>query len=363
MATQILVDSDRFWSALSQDIAAAEHSVYVQAMTFEADAAGTQVADAIAAARAPDRRVLIDEFTKYMVSDRFVPSPWHWRDRALREEVAATREMVRTLRKSGARVEHTNPVGPLFLRFPIRNHKKLMVVDRRIAYLGGINFSDHNFAWHDMMVRIEDPDIAGFLHDDFLATWSGKNRRLSQTFGKVEVHVTDGRANPRGFRRIFDLIAGAKRRIFVECPYITFPFIDALAAARRRGVEVTVVTAAVNNWHQLRHYIPWDMRRSGIELRLYRGPFTHLKSMAIDDDCVILGSPNYDVLTYRLHQEVFAVCHDQRMVAAFRDAVIEPDLAGSDVATGPINELDARLRYAQLFSLGHAVRALHWVPE
>lgn len=57
-----------------------------------------------------------------------------------------------------------------------KNHKKLIVIDDRLTYIGGINFSEHNFAWHDLMIRFDDRAIAKFFTTDFLDTWSGRER-------------------------------------------------------------------------------------------------------------------------------------------------------------------------------------------
>src|SRR5262245_35127698 len=71
MKMRLLVDADEFRPTLASDLAAARSSVFVQALTFEADAAGRSVADLLAASPARDRRVLVDVFTRHVLSDRF----------------------------------------------------------------------------------------------------------------------------------------------------------------------------------------------------------------------------------------------------------------------------------------------------
>jgi cardiolipin synthase len=154
---RLLVDAPEFWSALREDLAAARHEVFAQMLTFEADSAGRALADALLACRAPDRRLVVDSHSRHIVSDKLVCHPKHLLDRGLRREVRETRRTIAELRAAGVPVRYVNPLGPLLVRFPVRNHKKLAVVDGRAAYLGGINFSDHNFAWHDVMLRIDDP--------------------------------------------------------------------------------------------------------------------------------------------------------------------------------------------------------------
>lgn len=80
MDIDILVDSDAFMRIFTQDVSSAKERTYVQAMTFESDRAGMEVWNAIRYANAKDKRVLVDAYTKVMVSDRFVYSPFNWKN-------------------------------------------------------------------------------------------------------------------------------------------------------------------------------------------------------------------------------------------------------------------------------------------
>jgi len=55
----------------------------------------------------------------------------------------------------------------------------LIVIDDRAAYVGGINFSEHNASWHDMMIRLTDTDAVAFLTNDFRSTWNGGDQMAS----------------------------------------------------------------------------------------------------------------------------------------------------------------------------------------
>ena len=148
---------------------------------------GLEVASAVMRSVAPDRRVLIDAYTRHKISDRLIHTLASRLDRGFQAEVAATRNMVEALRSAGCGVKFTNPVDRLLLRFPARNHKKLVVVDG-VCYIGGINFSDHNFAWHDFMLRIDDKRIADRLALDFqipgkATTGAGWSRSMDWTVG------------------------------------------------------------------------------------------------------------------------------------------------------------------------------------
>ncbi|MCC7535293.1 MAG: phosphatidylserine/phosphatidylglycerophosphate/cardiolipin synthase family protein, partial [Deltaproteobacteria bacterium] len=344
---RLLVGSAAFLGALREDIPRATDRVLVQAMTFEGDAAGLALAELLVASRATDRRVLVDEYTRFVQSDRFVYAPWSWRDPEVRREVRSTRDMFARIERSGGRVRYTNPVGPLFVGFPSRNHKKLVLLDDRVAYVGGINFSDHNFAWHDLMVRIDDAELTRALVADFEATWEGRRAPRAERVSGIELFLLDGRTNERMFARFLELVRRAERSIAVVSPYLTFPFCEELRAARRRGVSVTLLTPAANNKGTVRDYLVWEAARSGFELRLFDG-MSHMKAMLLDERRLVLGSSNFDFLSYRTEDEILVVIEDEDLVADFRARVLDHDLAASRAFVGTPSPARGWWSYAQL---------------
>jgi cardiolipin synthase len=329
MKIELLIDFHEFWARLSEDIRAAERSVYLQTFALEGDAIGLQLAAALSSSSAPDRRILADSFTRMVLSDRFKYSPSALLDRELRAEARQTTLMQSELTAAGVGIRFTNAYGPTPRRMLSRNHKKLIVADERTAYIGGINFSDHNGAWHDMMFRVEDATTVQFLREDFLLTWSGKNRVACEPADGIEILTTDGRTNRDVFQRVLDLVDAARKSIFVESPYVTFPFYERLREATRRGVRVMVVTPEHNNWRFFQNYARLESARSGIDLRLFRGRMSHLKAMLIDDECLVAGSTNFDYLSYRIHQELIALITIPEVISDFRERVMIPDVANS----------------------------------
>ncbi|HVS20673.1 MAG TPA: phosphatidylserine/phosphatidylglycerophosphate/cardiolipin synthase family protein, partial [Pyrinomonadaceae bacterium] len=249
-------------------------------------------------------------------------------DQELRCEARETTNMMRLLNDAGVAIKFTNPCGLSPRKILSRNHKKLIVVDDCVSYIGGINFSEHNAAWHDMMLRIEGQE-AEFLREDFLATWIGRDRVTRREFDGLQLYTLDGRENRAGFQRVLDLIDDARQTIFVESPYITFPFYERLREAARHGVDVKIVTPEQNNWSYFAKYARVESARSQIDLRLYQGGMSHLKAMLIDDEFLIAGSSNFDYLSYRLYQEVLAVITASEVIAEFRERVMLRDLARS----------------------------------
>jgi cardiolipin synthase len=335
IACELLVDSGSFWERLSADITSARQSVYIQTLSFEGDSAGRGLADSVKASAAGDKRIIVDNYTRYVLSDKFLFSPKNWFDKELWHEVKATRNMIDGLRQNGVGVRFVNPVGLLLTKMPSRNHKKMIIIDGHISYIGGINFSDHNFAWHDLMLRLENPGIAAFLTDDFLMSWNGKHFGGRRRFDGIELFAFNGATNKTDFEPLFDLINAARSSIYVQSPYLCHPFTDRLRAAVSRGVNITVVTPEKNNKKPVQEYIIWEAARSGFVLRYYQGGMTHMKAMLIDDEILIVGSCNFDSFSYWFEQETVAVITDRRIIDSFVERVVRPDDANCSKKTLP----------------------------
>jgi cardiolipin synthase len=319
---EILMGAQAFWRRAAADIAAAGRRVLVQAMTFEGDAAGLGVAEAIAASPAARRAVLVDDYSRWIVSDRHIWSPSTLFDRAARDEVRSTRAMFADLVAGGVGVRVTNPVGFLFVNFAARNHKKLIVADH-VAYLGGINFSDHNFTWPDFMLRLEGEEAADLLAGDFEATYAGAPSAWRHRMDGLELHSLDGRTNAAGFADVFAMIESARREIVVISPYLTFPFSGALARAAGRGVTVRLITPWASNKPAVRNALLATAARAGFEVHLLPG-MTHLKGLLIDDERLIVGSSNFDFASLAAEEELLAVISDRSAIEDFRRRIVAP---------------------------------------
>ena len=342
---QLLVDAGEFWAALRRDIRAARHRIWLQTLSFEADNAGRPLAEALLESEARDQRLLVDAFSQHIISDRFIHAPRNLLRPELRAEVRATREMFARLRAHGVHIGITNPAGWLWHRLPSRDHRKLVLIDDEIAYIGGINFSEHNFAWHDLMIRIEGAQIADFLREDFAATWRGQPLHAAARFAGIELHNLSGQGNEPRTEPVLQVIRKARRSIIAITPYLTFPFTDAMAEARRNGAAVTVLTPAINNRVSLRRYVHRLAHQHGFELRHYLGRMSHLKALLIDDEVVVTGSTNFDWPTYHVLAETIAVIDAPAFVYDFRERVVQADLRAS-VPILPESSIGGR--YAEL---------------
>ena len=315
-----LLDNREFVEDLHRALASAERRVLIQVMTFDGDASGLAVADLLAGAagRGVDVRLLVDCFALRYVSDQKATDP------SVRAEAAETKAMFARLRAAGVVVTFTQPFGPVKFFGLSRNHKKIYVVDDH-AYLGGINISDHNFAWRDFMVRITDPAIVTALAQDFARTERGDRR-------SVNTAVLTNREIEPAFTEI---INGATRSLVLTSPYSLDVGIVKLLGQARAPAK-TVITAQQNNYRWLRlaePYIWSRLARAGVELRTYPD-FFHARFLLADDDKLLIGSSNFSRHSFRCNQEVCLLITDQQFIDGFKARVLGD--------TGPLERTDRR---------------------
>ena len=303
-----LLDNREFVEDMHQALRTAERRVLVQVMTFDGDASGLAVADRMVAAarRGVDVRLLVDCFALRYVSDR--PA----KDLDVREEAAETSAMFERLRAAGVAVTFTQPFGPVLFFGLSRNHKKLYVIDDH-AYLGGINISDHNFAWRDFMVRIADPATVNTLAEDFALTERGERQSLK---GHI---ITNSEIEP-AFK---DVVNGATRSLVLASPYsLDIGIVKLLEQAR--APDKTVIMARHNNFRWLRAAEPhiWDrLARSGVDLCTYPD-FFHARFLLADDDRLLIGSSNFSRHSFRCNQEVCLLITDTEFIAEFKNRML-----------------------------------------
>ena len=321
-----LLDNREFVEDLHRALRTAERRVLIQVMTFDGDASGLAVADLLAAAagRGVDVRLLVDCFALRYVSDRKDTDP------AVQDEVAETKGMFDRLRAAGVDVTFTQPFGPVKFFGLSRNHKKLYVVDDH-AYLGGINISDHNFAWRDFMIRTTAPAIVDALTRDFARTEQGDRRSVNTTV------LTNREIEPA----FTEIIIGASRSLVLASPYSLDVGIVRLLGQARAPAKA-VITAQQNNYRWLRlaePYIWSRLARAGVELHTYPD-FFHARFLLADDDKLLIGSSNFSRHSFRCNQEICLLITDAEFIAGFRRRMLagteplDPDRSAHRSLTG-----------------------------
>ena len=126
-----------------------------------------------------------------------------------------------------------------------------------------------------------------------------------------------------------DLIHNHYKKIYVISPYITFPFSQKLIEVSNIGTEVVLITPENNNKRFIKNYILWEFANTNIKVKLYQKNMSHLKAMIIDDEFLIIGSSNFDLISYRIQKEIVAVITDRTVIAEFIEKVLQKDLENS----------------------------------
>ena len=308
----IMTDGYAFFPELLRDIAEASHHIHINMYIFEDDALGRLVADALIdkARQGVKVRVIYDDVGCWRVNSRFFEH----------------------LREAGVEVVPFLPV-----RFPsftskvnYRNHRKIIVIDGRIGYIGGMNFARRYVSqkWRDTMFRLQG-GVVYALQRAFLVDWYFVDHTLitdriyyptSQISSKSGVAqiVTSGplARYPEIMQGYVRIILAARRYIFIETPYFlpNEPILFALKTAALAGVDVRVMCPMTSD----AHFIDWASRsylreiyEAGARVYLYEPGFLHSKLLISDDSLVSCGSVNVDFRSLENNFEANVFVYDE----------------------------------------------------
>ena len=228
---------------------------------------------------------------------------------------ATPRSYWKPLKQAGVHVRAFNPPTPSWLRDPFgilrRDHRKLIVLDGKVAYVGGfclgvewVGRPTHP-AWRDTAVKISGP-AARAAARAFEATWRGMGESLGLSqklpilsdVGDTPVWLIEGEpGRTRVYRTIHWVAARAKERIWITDAYFVAPrsVSEALGAAAQQGVDVRILVPAQNNWLLVGSLSRGGYRsllKSGVRIFEWQGPMIHAKTAVVDGVWSRVGSSN-----------------------------------------------------------------------
>ena len=265
------------------------------------------------------------------------------------------------LRKDGGEVKVFSPMFGTFtssLNLNYRNHRKIVVIDGEIGYVGGMNVGDEYLSrnprlspWRDTHVRMTGSAV-WFLQERFLMDWShvidkplGTPESLMKYFspaietGKRGVQVTSGgpdtEGNPikGGLLRMF---YGAGKSIYIQTPYFApdESIVDALQIAARTGVDVRLMIPEKAD-HKLVHKATFGYARQilapGVRVFMYRG-FLHAKTSVVDAAVATIGTANLSNRSFNLNFEVNIFVHNEKF-AEEQESIFRHDLENCEELT------------------------------
>jgi cardiolipin synthase A/B len=265
---------------------------------------------------------------------------------------------IKRLQAAGVRVLESLPAGffkAFFVRIDIRNHRKIVVIDGKVAYTGSQNMVDPRYfkqdsgvgQWVDTMVRIKGPVVealAGtFISDWFLETDQERvrTRSLSKDIQHVrsvaDIHHQPPAGNipiqfvPSGpsfaqeaiHKLLLTTIYASRKHITLTTPYFVpdESILTALTSAAQRGVDVRIIVPEKND-SKLVHYASRarykTMLDSGVSIKLFQGGLLHSKTITVDDEFSLFGSVNIDMRSFWLNFEATLFIYDKEFTKDLR---------------------------------------------
>jgi cardiolipin synthase len=318
---QVLSGGDEAYPAMLAAIRGATQSIAMQSYIFDSDPVGREIAEALIEAhrRGVAVRVLIDA-----IGSKYSHPPIH-----------------RMLDAAGLTTAlfMTNPLGVMRMPYAnLRSHRKILVVDGRIGFSGGMNVRAAFVRAQagpqvnaDTHFRFEGPMVAQlmsvFAHDWNFTTletlpadiWFTHTHPMQQ--GGVPVRcVPSGpdRSIESTHHMLLGALAVAQRHVRIQSPYFLpdQALIGALATTARRGVEVDIVIPGKNNLRLVDYAMTAQLDqllRTGCRVWRSQGSFDHSKILTVDDAWSYVGSSNLDPRSLRLNFELDTEIYDRQV--------------------------------------------------
>ena len=320
---KIFQDGSSMLQALLATINSAKHHIHVEFYIFEDDAVGCLVKDALIekAREGVEIRVLYDDVGCWKVPHRFYDE----------------------MREAGIEVR-----GFLKVRFPrftskvnYRNHRKLVVVDGRIGFVGGMNLAERYLKgvpwgiWKDIMMQVEGKAVYG-LQMAFLTDWYATDHSLitsSSYFPQMEDKGTSlmqvVTSDPVGewkdiMQGLLIAITSAQKYVYIQSPYLlpTEPILLALKTAAAAGVDVRIMIpeksdSRMVHWGTMSYL--QELMEAGIKIYMYQKGFLHSKLIVCDDCLSSVGSTNMDFRSFEHNFEINAFMYDKTSALILKD--------------------------------------------
>ncbi|MEO3944813.1 cardiolipin synthase [Gorillibacterium sp. CAU 1737] len=316
----LLTDGHEKFEQLFQDINRATDYVHVQYYIFRRDWLGQKLIELLTekARQGVSVRVLYDDLGSRRLNKAFFQA----------------------YREAGGQAQAFFPskLRLINMRLNYRNHRKLVIIDGKIGYVGGFNVGEEYLGldpkfgyWRDTHLRIQGPSVF-FMHSRFMLDWN--QAAPHQTFhffpeltgtywekGTAGVQIVT--SGPDSVWEVIKdgyikMISSAKRSIYIQTPYFIpdTSMMDALRIAALSGLNVTLMVPNKPD-HPFVHWATLsyigEMLKAGVRVYLYENGFIHAKTIVVDEEVASVGTANIDVRSFRLNFEVNAFVYDEEL--------------------------------------------------
>ena len=333
-AVCLLQNGEEKFPEVMRALHSATHHIHIEYYIFENDAIGNEIKSILIkkAAEGVKVRLIYDAFGSRSLKRRFLQQ----------------------LRNGGVEVFPFNRIHfrPLANRLNYRNHRKIIVIDGHVGFVGGMNISDRyinkdkgvathrgnkdQLYWRDTHLRIDGPGVQ-YLQYLFFCDWNFCSKQKLQpneayfdlrksAKGNENVQIAaSGPDSPLSTIMLSQLkaITLARKEILITTPYFIpgESILNALKVAALGGVAVRIIAPGISD-SRLVNAAAWsyfdDLLRAGVEIYLYRKGFIHVKTMVVDDQISIVGTANMDFRSFDLNFEVNAVVYGDKLAGDLR---------------------------------------------
>ena len=340
---ELLHNGEQVYPAMLETIERAKQSLFLSTYIFETNDTGLRFINALACAakRGVDARVIIDGVGELYSIPR-----------------AGT-----MLERRGVHTARFLPpkLLPPTLHINLRNHRKILVADGLVGFMGGMNIGDRHLAESvenpsrvvDAHFRLAGPVVTQIEHV-FLEDWGfSTGEQVTPTQASARENgsmicrtIVDGPNEDldRLSMILVGAVSAARRRISIMTPYFlpSRELIAALQTAALRGVEVTIILPSKNNLpfvHWATRNMLWELLEWGIRLYYQPPPFVHTKLFVVDDQYAQIGSANIDPRSLRLNFELAVEVFDKQFVKILTEHIQKSQDQSLEVS---LKDLDSR---------------------
>lgn len=357
----ILDDGQAKLTQLLADLKQAKHSIHLEYFAFVTDETGREIIEVLEE-RAEDGvevRLLFDAVGSLGMKKRYF----------------------KKLEELGGEVQtFITSQSPLVkLRANYHDHRKIVVIDGRVGYIGGFNVANQYVQktakfgyWRDTHLRI-DGAAASLLQIRFFMDWNvsakpqnhlvyGKDYfyydEKAKGIGETEIHIVASGPDTQKeqLKQTFiKLILSAKKRLWIQTPYLVpdSSVLDALVIAARSGVDVQVMIPNKPDHpaiYRATQYYARQLLKHGVRVLIYEEGFLHAKTLLMDDQVAVVGSANQDIRSYKLNFEASAVLIDRLEVEKLSNIFEADSLNCSELTPEIVKKMSPWLIFKQQLS-------------
>lgn len=332
---EIYTDGDMKFSSMREAILSAKHHIHIEYFIIRDDELGREIVSLLAkkAAEGVEVRAIFDAAGTFRIRKK---------------------KFFGSICKAGGDVRIFFPLKIPFLntRLHFRNHRKILVVDGKVGFIGGFNIGDEYLGkgelgyWRDTHLKIRGAAVAS-LQRRFVMDWnySAKDAQLLisgddsvyfpsdliSQHGQSKVQIaSSGPDSPKKaiYSGYLSLISQAKESVYIHTPYFIpdEPIYTALILAAKSGVDVRIVIPCKPDHpfvYWANHSYLGELLGAGVRGYTYNDGFIHSKAAVFDGKVMTVGTANWDIRSFKLNFETNAFVYDKAVCEKARDSYLK----------------------------------------